>query len=80
MNLKIAAFRQDSWLHFFSVHEVVVMSVLTSIVSYLNIFMRVNPSELVANLFRECGGDYHNLCKYVYKDSNSSYIFPNNWL
>ncbi|CAB4375194.1 unnamed protein product [Rhizophagus irregularis] len=66
MNLKIAAFRQDSWLRFFSVHEVVFMSVLTSIVSYLNIFMRVNPSELVANLFRECvGGDYHNLCNHV---------------
>ena len=70
MNLKFAAFRQNSWLRFFSVYEVAVVSVLTSIVSYLNIFMRVNPSELVANLFRECvGGDYHNLCKYVYKDS-----------
>ncbi|CAI2169908.1 3629_t:CDS:10 [Funneliformis geosporum] len=65
MNLKIAAFRQNSWLRFFSVHEVVFVSVLTSIVSYLNIFMRVNPSELVANLFRECvGGDYHNLCNH----------------
>jgi chloride channel 3/4/5 len=79
MNLKIAAFRQDSWIRFFSVHEVIFMSVLTSIVSYLNIFMRVNPSELVANLFRECvGGDYHNLCKYVYKDLDSFYIFLNN--
>ncbi|CAG8600346.1 6369_t:CDS:10 [Funneliformis caledonium] len=66
MNLKIAAFRQNSWLRFFSVYEVVIVSVLTSIVSYLNIFMRVNPSELVANLFRECvGGDYHNLCNHV---------------
>ena len=67
MNLKIAAFRQGSWLRFFSVYEVAIVSVFTSIISYLNVFMRVNPSELVANLFHECvGGDYHNLCKYVY--------------
>ncbi|CAG8449251.1 8998_t:CDS:10 [Scutellospora calospora] len=65
MNLKVAVFRQNSWLRHFSVQEVVIISLFTSIVSYLNIYMRVNPSELVANLFRECeGGDYHNLCNY----------------
>ncbi|CAG8565857.1 9338_t:CDS:10 [Diversispora eburnea] len=65
INLKIATIRQESWLRFFSVHEVVFVTLCASIVSYLNIFMRVNPSELVANLFQEClGGDYHNLCKY----------------
>ena len=66
MNLKIVSLRQNSWLRYVSVYEVAVVSALTSIVSYLNIFMRVNPSELVANLFHECvGGDYHNLCMYV---------------
>lgn len=32
------------------------------------VFMRVQSSELVANLFQECDpakGDYHGLCKYV---------------
>ncbi|CAG8542451.1 10114_t:CDS:10 [Cetraspora pellucida] len=66
MNLKVAVFRKDSWLRHFSVQEVIVMAFFTSIVSYLNIYMRVNPSELVANLFRECeGGDYHSLCNYT---------------
>ncbi|CAG8540609.1 15699_t:CDS:10, partial [Gigaspora rosea] len=66
MNLKVAVFRKDSWLRYFSVQEVIIISLFTSIVSYLNIYMRVNPSELVANLFRECeGGDYHNLCNYT---------------
>ncbi|CAG8728961.1 15483_t:CDS:10, partial [Dentiscutata erythropus] len=66
MNLKVAVFRKNSWLRYFSVQEVIIISLFTSIVSYLNIYMRVNPSELVANLFRECeGGDYHNLCNYT---------------
>nr|CAG8435974.1 10549_t:CDS:10 [Entrophospora candida] len=65
LNLKIATFRQESWIRYFPIQEVIVVSFLTSIISYLNIFMRVNPSELVANLFRECvGGDYHNLCNH----------------
>ncbi|RHZ61178.1 hypothetical protein Glove_349g121 [Diversispora epigaea] len=65
INLWIANIRQKSWLHFFGVHEVALVTFFASIVSYLNIFMSVNPSELVANLFQEClGGDYHNLCKH----------------
>ncbi|CAG8626748.1 4929_t:CDS:10 [Ambispora leptoticha] len=64
-NLKVASIRKETWLRFFGVQEVIIVALLTSIISYLNIFMRVNPSELVAALFRECvEGDYHNLCNH----------------
>ncbi|CAG8506984.1 4797_t:CDS:10 [Paraglomus occultum] len=65
VNLKIAAFRKETWLRYIPVHETIAVALITSVISYLNIFMRVNPSELVANLLRECAGaDYHDLCNH----------------
>ncbi|KAF9031391.1 Cl-channel protein [Hymenopellis radicata] len=65
LNVQIAVFRRNSYLHEWPVVEVVGVAALTSAISYLIVFARVQTSELVANLFQECDptkGDYHGLC------------------
>ncbi|KAJ3359209.1 glycerol ethanol, ferric requiring protein [Kappamyces sp. JEL0680] len=48
--------------------EIVALSLVTSILSYLNIFTRVDGSELLESLFRECSKDEHlGLCSLQVK-------------
>ncbi|KAI0372598.1 hypothetical protein BV20DRAFT_33678 [Pilatotrama ljubarskyi] len=68
LNTAVAVYRQQSTLHEWPILEVVGFTAITAAVSYLVVFLRVQSSELVANLFQECDptkGDYHGLCKYV---------------
>ncbi|CAG8702070.1 15562_t:CDS:10, partial [Acaulospora morrowiae] len=45
-------------------HEELLLPML---IHFYIVVKSVNPSELVANLFRECADDdYHNLCKYAF--------------
>ncbi|ORX98886.1 Clc chloride channel, partial [Basidiobolus meristosporus CBS 931.73] len=50
----------------YPVHEVLALVMITSIVSYWNIFTRMGSGELVTNLFKECQdehqGDLEGLC------------------
>ncbi|KAK7685663.1 hypothetical protein QCA50_011007 [Cerrena zonata] len=65
MNAAAAVYRRNSILHEWPVLEVVGFSAITAAVSYLVVFLRVQSSELVAQLFQECDpnkGDYHGLC------------------
>lgn len=65
LNLKVAKWRRTrKWSH--PILEVIVVSLLTSLVNYPNIFMRAKNSELVHSLFAECGPtteDQFGLCK-----------------
>ncbi|KAH9832582.1 Cl-channel protein [Rhodofomes roseus] len=65
LNARIAVYRRNSMLNDWPTIEVVSVSAITAAVCYLVVFLRVQSSELVANLFMECDpirGDWHGLC------------------
>ncbi|KAI0079343.1 Cl-channel protein [Panus rudis PR-1116 ss-1] len=65
LNAAAAVYRRNSILHEWPKLEVIAFTAITAAVSYLVVFLRVQSSELVANLFQECDpakGDYHGLC------------------
>lgn len=50
----------------YPVSEVAGLALFTAVVSYLMLFMRIPTSELVAQLFSECGkneSDQYGLCE-----------------
>lgn len=63
-NLQVAAFRRRH-LQNHAVLEAVTLATLTALVGYFNRFLRIDMTESLAILFRECedGGDYDNLCQ-----------------
>jgi chloride channel 3/4/5 len=48
-----------------AVTEASVLAIITALVGYGNRFLRIDMTESLAILFRECedGGDYDNLCQ-----------------
>ncbi|OSD04776.1 hypothetical protein PYCCODRAFT_1450809 [Trametes coccinea BRFM310] len=65
LNTAVAVYRRHSILHDWPIVEVIGFTAITAAISYLVVFLRVQSSELVANLFLECDpsrGDYHGLC------------------
>ena len=75
-NLQVAAFRRKH-LSAHSLAEAVTLAVLTALVSYGNRFLRIDMTESMAILFRECdgGGDYDNLCQCVFLPTFPSLAF-----
>lgn len=65
-NLQVAAFRKR-YLANFPVAEAVTLATLTAMVGWFNRFLRIDMTESMEILFRECdgGGDYDNLCQYA---------------
>lgn len=63
-NLQVAAFRRKH-LATHGVAEAVVLAVVTGFFSYLNRFLRIDMTEMMSILFRECegGGDLDGLCQ-----------------
>ncbi|KAK0535190.1 glycerol ethanol, ferric requiring protein [Tilletia horrida] len=63
-NLQVQSFRRTH-LAAYGVSEVVVLAVITASVSYFNKFLRIDMSESLEILFRECEGghDYDKLCQ-----------------
>ncbi|KAF8712293.1 chloride channel, partial [Rhizoctonia solani] len=63
-NLQVAAFRRKHLVGY-GVEEAVFLATITAIVSYFNRFLRIDMSESLGILFKECegGGDYNNLCQ-----------------
>ncbi|KAH7339880.1 Cl-channel protein [Rhizoctonia solani] len=63
-NLQVAAFRKKHLVGY-GVEEAVFLATITAIVSYFNRFLRIDMSESLGILFKECegGGDYDNLCQ-----------------
>ena len=72
-NLQVAAFRRKH-LSNHAVAEAVTLASVTAMVGYFNRFTRIDMTESMAILFRECdgGGDFDNLCQYAL----SSFILP----
>ncbi|KAF9227018.1 Cl-channel protein [Gyrodon lividus] len=63
-NMQVAAFRRKHLANH-GVAEAVILAILTAIVGYPNRFLRIDMTEMMSILFRECegGGDYDNLCQ-----------------
>lgn len=63
-NLQVQAFRRSN-LAAYGVSEAVILAVLTAFIGYWNKFLRIDMTESLEILFRECegGGDYDNLCQ-----------------
>jgi len=65
-NIQVAAFRRKH-LSTHGVSEAVLLATITAFVGYLNQFLRIDMTESLEILFKECegGGDHANLCQYV---------------
>ncbi|KAG8761011.1 glycerol ethanol, ferric requiring protein [Serendipita sp. 396] len=63
-NLQVAAFRRK-FLSNHGVTEAVFLATLTAMIGYFNRFLRLDMTESLYILFRECegGGDYEDLCQ-----------------
>lgn len=64
-NLRVAAFRKK-YLSQWPITESVVLAGLTAVLCFPNMFLKINMTEMMEILFRECetGHDYHGLCEY----------------
>ncbi|KAJ4300179.1 glycerol ethanol, ferric requiring protein [Collariella sp. IMI 366227] len=64
-NLKAQAFRKK-YLSQYAVLEATLLALATAIVCYPNAFLRIDMTESMKILFRECEGaeDYHGLCDH----------------
>ena len=65
-NLQWMAFRRKHLVNY-PVVEAVSLATLTALIGYSNRFLRIDMTEMMSILFRECegGGDYDNLCQYA---------------
>jgi chloride channel 3/4/5 len=65
-NLQVAAFRRK-FLANHGIMEAVTLATLTAMIGFFNRFLRLDMTESLFILFRECegGGDYGGLCQYV---------------
>ncbi|PWY98243.1 hypothetical protein BCV70DRAFT_193663 [Testicularia cyperi] len=63
-NLQVQSFRRNN-LAKHGISEAVLLAVLTAFICYANKFLRIDMTESLEILFRECegGGDYDNLCQ-----------------
>ncbi|KAJ7933767.1 Cl-channel protein [Mycena leptocephala] len=63
-NLQVAAFRRK-FLGKHAVAEAVVLATLTAMIGYSNQFLRIDMTESLSILFRECdnGGNVNNVCQ-----------------
>ncbi|KAJ5091951.1 hypothetical protein NUU61_006821 [Penicillium alfredii] len=63
-NLRVAAFRKK-YLAQYPIVESVVLAGFTALLCYPNMFLKINMTEMMEILFRECEGghDYQGLCQ-----------------
>lgn len=64
-NLRAQAFRKR-YLKGYAIAEVTFLAGITAVICYLNMFLRIDMTESMEILFRECEGghDYGGLCEY----------------
>ncbi|KAK9704630.1 glycerol ethanol, ferric requiring protein [Basidiobolus ranarum] len=63
MNLIVATYRRK-YLRDYGVQEATFLAFITAVIGYFNIFLRIDMSEMMSILFKECEeGDYYGLCK-----------------
>ena len=64
-NLRAQAFRKK-YLTDYPITEVVVLALLTAITCYWNAWLRIDMTEEMERLFKQCEGveDYNGICQY----------------
>ncbi|KAI8812268.1 chloride channel, partial [Cladochytrium replicatum] len=73
LNMLAQAYRQSSWLKNYPMREVVSIAMATAALCYFDIFTRVDSSELLEYLFKECNeSDFFGICD---KSTTASTIF-----
>lgn len=62
--MQVASFRRKH-LGKHGVTEAVTLATITAMIGYFNRFLRIDMTESMSILFRECedGGDFENLCQ-----------------
>lgn len=65
-NLRVQAFRKK-YLAQYPILEATCLALVTAIICYPNMFLRIDMTESMEILFRECEGahDYDQICEYV---------------
>ena len=64
LNMRIATWRRNLRIAQYPVIEVCSVAVVTALVNFPNIFMKIRPAKLVHILFAECGTlDEYGICK-----------------
>ena len=65
-NLRAQAFRKK-YLAPYPIIEAMVLAGVTALIFYPNMFLRINMTEMMEILFRECDGghDWRGICQYV---------------
>jgi chloride channel 3/4/5 len=63
-NLRVQAFRKK-YLSQHAVVESVILAMITAVICFPNMFLRINMTEMMEILFQECEGDidYKGLCE-----------------
>ena len=64
-NLRAQAFRKK-YLSRYAILEATTLALFTAIICYPNMFLRIDMTESMEILFRECEGgfDYDHICEY----------------
>ncbi len=67
-NLQVAAFRKR-YLKNHAISEAVTLATITAMIGWFNHFMRIDMTESMEILFRECDGasDYDHICQTAYQ-------------
>ncbi|KAI9288334.1 Cl channel CLC-3 [Umbelopsis sp. AD052] len=65
-NMKVVEYRKK-YLKDYAIAEAAVLALVTAIIAYPNVFLRIDMTEIMGILFRECEGpegeDYYGLCQ-----------------
>jgi len=66
-NLRAQAFRKH-YLTKYAIAEATFLAGATAVICYFNMFLRIDMTESMEILFRECEGahDYNGLCQYAH--------------
>ncbi|KAI9374158.1 chloride channel [Aspergillus egyptiacus] len=67
-NLRVQAFRKK-YLSQHAVMESVILALITAVICFPNMFLKINMTEMMEILFQECEGehDYEGLCEPKYR-------------
>ncbi|KAL3476087.1 chloride channel [Aspergillus californicus] len=67
-NLRVQAFRKK-YLSQHAVVESVILAAVTAVICFPNMFLKINMTEMMEILFKECEGDhdYNGLCQAKYR-------------
>ncbi|KAJ2959531.1 hypothetical protein NQZ79_g5033 [Umbelopsis isabellina] len=64
-NMKVVEYRKK-YLKDYAIAEAAILALVTAIIAYPNVFLRIDMTEIMGILFRECEGpdgeDYYGLC------------------